>query len=239
MTGWVTLATARTVDGDELLLRERCGIFELRMNGCELMSSRAHFSEESLPRLACADLAACAVACVLIAGLGMGYTLRATLDLLPSTARLLVVELLAEVTAWNHGPLGELAQFPLDDPRVEMRLGDVAHVIGAARHSFDAVLLDIDNGPTAPVRLQNRSLFGRAGLRQIREALRPGGRLAVWSAGPSAAFEQDLIATGYHVNSVDVPALGQAGPLHRIYLATAASSVCRWTTASPHATSPA
>lgn len=169
----------------------------------------------------------------------MGYTLRATLDPLPSTARLLVVELLAEVTAWNRGPLGVLAQFPLDDPRVEMRLGDVADAIGAARHGFDAVLLDIDNGPTAPARLQNRSLFGRAGLRQIGKALRPGGRLAVWSAGPSAAFEHDLIAAGYHVNSVDVPALGHAGPWHRIYLATGASSVCRWTTASPHATSPA
>jgi spermidine synthase len=239
VTGWDTLATARTAHGDELLLRERCGIFELRMNGRELMSSRAHFSEEAMARLGCADLAACAGACVLIGGLGMGYTLRAALDLLPATARLLVVELLAEVAAWNHGALGALAQFPLDDSRVEIRLDDVANVIGAARQSFDAILLDIDNGPTAPVRSQNRALFGSAGLRRIREALRPGGRLAVWSAEPWAAFELDLTAAGYDVCSVDVPALGHAGPLHRIYLATAGSPFRHWTTASPHATSPA
>jgi spermidine synthase len=217
VTRWVTLATARTAEGDELLFRERDGEFELRMNGRELMASRAHGSEEAMARLACRDLPDDAR--ILLGGLGMGYTLRAALDVLPRSARVLVIELLPEVAGWNRGRLAPLTGFPLADPRVELRIGDVRDALDDGG-GFDAILLDIDNGPDAPVRPQNGMLFGLAGLRRIKRALRPGGRLAVWSADPSAAFERNLDAAGYTTRLIDSPAYGEDGPPHRIYLAT-------------------
>ena len=145
---WTEFGRARLPTGDELLLRRRGHRFEIRFNGWELMSDRAHWSETALGALGCEGMAG-PEACVLIGGLGIGYTLRAALDALPQSASLVVAELLPEVIAWNRGPLGQVAGRPLADPRVTIAPHDVARVLRRSPGRFDAVLLDIDNGPEA------------------------------------------------------------------------------------------
>jgi spermidine synthase len=214
---WVELAAARGPSGERLVLRRRGGMFEIRCGGWELMSSRAHHSEQVMARLVGARLAVAAPR-VLIGGLGMGYTLRAMLDSLPAAAGVVVAELFAEVVAWNRGPLADLARRPLDDARVSVRCGDVAGLLEAG--GFDAVLLDIDNGPGAVMLAGNRALYAAEGLRRVGAALRPAGVLAVWSADPSAPFERALDAAGLVWDRVAVAARGVAGdPEHVIYLA--------------------
>jgi spermidine synthase len=158
---------------------------------------------------------------VLIGGLGMGYTLRAILDALPSTARVVVAEIMAEVVAWNRGPLAAPAGRPLDDRRVTVRVGDVATMLGAEAETggFDAVVLDIDNGPDAVMLARNQPLYTPAGLRRLGAALRTGGVLAVWSADASPSFEAALDEAGFAWERVAVAARGVAGdPEHTIYL---------------------
>jgi spermidine synthase len=214
---WTELARTRTAAGDELVLRERAGAFEIRCNGWELMSNRAHHSESALARLACAGRRG--QARVLIGGLGMGYTLRAALDGLDASARVVVAELLPEVVAWNHGPLAPLAGRPLADARVSVECRDVAAVLGERPGGFDAVLLDVDNGPEAVMLPGNRGLYGAKGLALMRAALRPGGVLAVWSADRSAAFEACLTAAGWRWTATEVPARGGPDdPRHTVYL---------------------
>jgi spermidine synthase len=221
MQPWIELSQARTAAGDTLVLRQRGGIFEIRCNGWDLMSNRAHHSEETAAALACAPLTAPAPR-VLIGGLGMGYTLRAALDRLPATARVIVAELLPAVIAWNRGPLAPLAGHPLDDPRVAVMCGDVAVVLEQADR-FDAIVLDADNGPDAVMLAGNQRLYSCEGLRVARQRLCPGGTLAVWSADRSPGFERRLAATGFEWRSTDVPARGDpADPHHIIYLASAA-----------------
>ena len=227
MTGWTELARTTTQNGDVLVLRECAGVVEIRCNGWDLMSNRAHHSEEELARLACARLAdaardplSVAMPRVLIGGLGMGFTLRAALDVLPITARILVAELLPAVIAWNRGPLADLAHRPLDDPRVSVVCADVAAVLADVRDGFDAVLLDVDNGPGAVMLAENQPLYQSEGLRVLRAALRPGGVLAVWSADRAAGFEDALSAAGFDWDSAEVAARGAADdPRHSIYLA--------------------
>ena len=155
---------------------------------------------------------------MLIGGLGMGYTLRAALDVLPAGARVTVTEIFAEVVAWNRGPLASLAGRPLDDPRVELCRADVATLLGGA--AFDAILLDIDNGPDAAMLTRNAALYSRDGLHRLRAALVAGGHLAVWSADRSPGFEARLGEGGLHWRRVEVPARGAADdPLHTLYLA--------------------
>ena len=220
MDVWTELGRGFTPEGDELLLRARSGHFELRMNGQELMASRAHESEEAMARWACAHLAGTEAARVLIGGLGFGYTLRAALDSLPATARVVVAELIPEVVAWVRGPVAELAGDPLGDPRVEVRIADAGEMLRQSAGGFDAIVLDIDNGPEEPVRPGNAASFGAKGLAAIRRALRPGGVLSIWSADPAAGFEERLRQAGFQVEKRDCPALpDRGGASHTVYLA--------------------
>jgi spermidine synthase len=218
--GWHELARATTGSGDVLVLRERAGTVELRCNGWDLMSNRAHYSEEALAALGCAQLTATAPR-VLIGGLGFGYTVRAALDRLPCVARIVLAELLPELIAWNRGPLARFAGHPLADRRVAVICADIAAVLrDADPASFDAILLDTDNGPEAVTLPGNATLYGPDGLRAVRRALRPGGVLAVWSADRSPCFERSLHDAGFRWCARDVPARGAPGdPLHTIYLA--------------------
>ncbi|WP_159728798.1 hypothetical protein [Methylosinus sp. Ce-a6] len=216
---WEELSRARTAAGDELLLRHRGGIFEIRCNGSDLMSNRAHRSEEELARLALAEVSA-ATPRILIGGLGMGFTLRAALDAAPKDARVAVAELLPEIIAWNRGPLAPLAGRPLEDARVELREEDVATVMEAGEGAYEAILLDIDNGPEAVLCDVNSALFSARGLRKMRRALAPAGVLAVWSADPSPRFEERLEETRFSFRAMEVAARGAEGdPAHVVYIA--------------------
>lgn len=218
MLPWRTLDRARAPDGAELVLQERNGEVVIRADGRELMSSRAHGSEETMAELGCARLRPDAR--VLVGGLGLGYTLRATLERLGRGARAVVAELVPAVVEWNRGPLAHLAGRPLDDPRVTVEVGDVRDVLARAPGGFDAVLLDVDNGPAALVRPANRRLYERAGIRLATRALRPGGVLVLWSASPDGPFERRARAAGLDVSAHEVPARGPGhrGPTHTLYL---------------------
>jgi spermidine synthase len=217
--GWRELARATTADGDELVLRERLGIFEIRCNGWDLMSSRAHYSEQWMARTACQQPRKAAFR-VLIGGLGMGFTLRAALDVLPPAAEVVVAELLPDIIAWNRGVLAPLTDRPLDDPRVRVACADVAELLQP--DSLDVILLDVDNGPDAVMLRGNASLYSPQGVQRMQRALREDGILAVWAASPSSRFEQILRRAGLRWDRADVPARGTADdPLHAIYLVTA------------------
>ncbi|OAI24829.1 hypothetical protein A1351_02220 [Methylosinus sp. R-45379] len=218
---WEELSRARTAAGDELQLRQRGGVYEIRCNGYDLMSNRAHRSEEALARLALAEPSAGAPR-ILVGGLGMGFTLRAALDAAPQNARIIVAELLPEIIAWNRGPLAPLAGRPLDDARVQLLEGDVAALMEAEAGAYDAILLDIDNGPEAVLCDINSALFSARGLRKMRRALAPAGVLAVWSADPSPRFEERLEETRFSFRAEEIAARGAEGdPRHTIYLAHA------------------
>ena len=219
MVPWQPLDTAPLPGGGELILYHRDGEYMIRCDGLELMSSRAHGSEETLAELTCAPLQGAETPAVLIGGLGMGYTLAAALKVLPPGARVRVAELLPAVVAWNRGSLGHLAGRPLRDPRVTVVAADVNEVLRAAAGDYDAVLLDVDNGPLALAVQDNEALYGEAGLAAAREALRPGGVLAVWSAGPDPAFAERLARAGFAAECHEVPARRAAGdPMHTIFL---------------------
>jgi spermidine synthase len=232
LIAWETLGRARAPDGGELVLYRRGGEHVIRVDGLELMSSRAHGSEEEMARLACADLGAAArvgvpvSVRVLIGGLGMGYTVRATLAVLDeheacgADAEVVVAELVPAVVEWNRGPLAHLAGRPLDDPRVRVHEGDVGQAMRAGGR-FDAILLDVDNGPVALTRKANHALYGLTGIATAKSALRRGGVLAVWSAHRDDRFVARLRRAGFgRVDAVDVPARGVAGgPLHTIFVA--------------------
>ena len=220
MYSWTELSRSQTSTGDLLVLRERAGCIELRCNGWDLMSNRAHHSEEALAALACSRIVATAPS-VLIGGLGFGYTLRAVLDHLPPDGHVVVAELLPEVIAWNRGPLAPLAGHPLDDPRVTVACADILNLVRAtAAARFDAILLDTDNGPDAVMLAGNATLYAEEGLHWLRRALRPHGTLAVWSADRSPGFAARLRAAFAHAEAHDVPARGDPDdPLHTIYLA--------------------
>jgi spermidine synthase len=214
---WQTLGRARAPDGGELVLYQRGGEFVIRVDGRELMSSRAHGSEEEMARRACGA----ATKDVLIGGLGLGYTVRAALDVLPAEARLVVAEIVPAVVEWNRGPLAHLAGRPLDDPRASVEVGDVGRVLRGG-HRWDAILLDVDNGPVALTRKANHALYGPTGIATAKAALRRGGVLAVWSAHRDDAFMSRLRRAGFTVEATDVPARGVAGgPMHTIFLARA------------------
>ena len=217
---WVELSDARTPAGDRIVLRCRAGQFEIRFNGWELMSNRSHHSEDALAALACEHLNVPAPR-VLVGGLGMGYTLRALLDGLSAAAHVTVAELLPEVADWNRGPLSHLASHPLEDARVTVLCRDVSGVLRTSPGSYDAIVLDVDNGPDAVTFSANRQLYARDGLRLMRRALKPAGVLAVWSASHSRRFEDTLAAAGFRWRGVEIPARGSPGdPMHVIYLAT-------------------
>lgn len=202
----VKLAATRTPDGSELVLYQHDRDFYIEVNGQDLMQSRHHESELALARLGCAHLAGRKAPSVLVGGLGMGYTLRQTLDLLGPDGRVVVGELLGGVIDWNRDFLGILNNHPLTDPRVEVRNGDIVKLIAAAKNKFDAILLDVDNGPRAMTDDGNSRLYGYAGIAACRSALRDRGCLAVWSAEPSKDYEQLLVSCGFLVCRYRVPA---------------------------------
>ena len=214
-----TLGRASTPDGGEIVLYERDGAYFIRVNGLELMTSRAHGSEEDLARLALAKVTRKRPK-VLVGGLGMGFTLRAVLDAVPMSAKVMAAEILPAVIAWNRTELAHLAGAPLEDPRVAVVERDVAEIIAASPSAFDAVLLDVDNGPAALTVTENERLYGPSGLAAIRRCLRPGGVLGVWSADPDKAFERRLAKAGFKVSTDTVPARrGGKGPKHTIFIA--------------------
>lgn len=202
----------------ELFQRDR--EFSLRVDGCELMNSRQHGSEDALAEMACEALAGRKGVRLLIGGLGMGYTAAAALRHLAPDDRVVVAELVPAVIDWNRGPLGHLAGHPLQDERVTVQEGDVARLLRESREAYDAILLDVDNGPQGLTRKGNIWLYQREGLQAARRALRPGGVLLVWSAGPDAAFSQRLKGVGFAVNERRVRARGGAGgSRHTIWVA--------------------
>ena len=196
MKPWHTLATAPAGAGKTLSLQERDGVYVLRVGGQELMSSAHHGSEEAMAAAGLERLARPAPA-VLIGGLGLGYTLRAALDLLPQSARVVVAEISQAVVDWNRGPLAPLANAPLTDPRVSVEVAEVARFAARTPLRFDAILLDVDNGPAALFRSGNQQLYEAAGLDSLRRALHPGGVLVLWSAGPAPGFMDRLRLAGF------------------------------------------
>ena len=206
--------------GEELRLFRRGADFMIVLDRNELMNSRMSGSEEALAVMTCERLGARPKPHLLIGGYGMGFTLRAALALLPSDGKVTVAELVPEIIDWARGPMAALAAGCLDDPRVVLDMRDVADVISDARGSYDAILLDVDNGPDGLVRAANDRIYSRAGLAAAKAALRPGGVLAVWSAAPDAPFALRLDEAGFVVDEVAVRARSNGkGPRHVIWFA--------------------
>ncbi|KAB0670555.1 hypothetical protein F6V30_10485 [Oryzomonas sagensis] len=220
MIPWELIDSAQAPGGGELCLYRRGREYSIQVNGNELMNSRVHGSEEALAELACARIADRPAARILIGGMGMGYTTAAALRRLGADGRVVVAELVPAVVEWNRGPLADLAGFPLDDGRVTVREQDVALVLRSEHLAYDAILLDVDNGPEAMTHRGNEWLYSRTGLEASFAALRPGGGLAVWSAGPDRTFTERLRRAGFQVHEVRVPARGKAlgGRQHTIWL---------------------
>ncbi len=216
------IGTAEVPGGDELRLYRRGDDFIIAIDRNELMSSRMSGSEEALATMTCDRLRSPKAASLLIGGYGMGFTLRAALATLGPDARIAVAELVPGIIEWARGPMAELAAGCLDDPRVELILGDVSKAIGAATRRYDAILLDVDNGPDGLTRDANEGLYSAAGLAAAKTALRPGGILAIWSAAPDARFTRRLTAAGFQVEEIGVRARSNGkGPRHVIWFARA------------------
>ena len=230
MNRWEDLGSATLIDGDVMTLHRRGDAAEgrlpeysLRVANVELMNSRQHGSEEQLAALALARVQRLERASVLVGGLGMGFTLRAALDLLPATARVTVAELVPEVVEWHTDHLGVLAGQPLSDERVSVVLGDVGDLLRASNAAYDVILLDTDNGPEGTTQEGNERLYDAAGLKTIRTALAPGGVLAVWSVFPSEPFTRRLRKAGFTVDVKHVRSRGKKGNRHVIWVATPAT----------------
>lgn len=221
MIAWELIDSSRVPGSDgELCLYRRGKEYSIMVNGAELMNSRAHGSEDALAELACARIMGRLSPRVLIGGLGMGYTTAAALCQLGSDAQVVVAELVPAVVEWNRGPLSDLAGHPLQDPRIIVREIDVAKLLQAEREAYDAILLDVDNGPEGMTRNGNNWLYSSAGLGAAHQALRPGGVLAVWSAGPDRPFSKRLTQAGFEVDEVSVRARGRkGGERHTIWFA--------------------
>ena len=203
-----------------LILTQRGDDFEIRLGTHLLMQSRAHGSEATLADLACVRVAARTAPRVLIGGLGMGFTLAAALRALPADAGVVMAELVPGLVEWNRGPLAHLAGRPLDDVRVSVEETDVADLIRDRRDAFDAILLDVDNGPQGLTRPSNDALYSSAGLSHAHAALRKRGVLAVWSVAPDEAFTRRLRGAGFQVEEHVARARGSKGARHVIWIAT-------------------
>ncbi|KPF79405.1 spermidine synthase [Novosphingobium sp. AAP93] len=214
------LGTAHVPGGTDLKLYRHDRDFMIVMGHNELMSSRMSGSEVSLATETILRLKGRPAPSLLIGGYGMGFTLRAAQEVLGPKAELVVAELVPEIIEWARGPMAELAAGCLDDRRVRLIMGDVGSVIDGAHGDFDAILLDVDNGPDGVVREGNNSLYSASGLRAARRALTPGGVLAVWSAAPDPAFTRRLEKNGFAVEEIRVAARTNGkGPKHTIWFA--------------------
>ena len=212
MIPWTLLDSAQVPGGGgEIRLYQRGSEYSIRVGTYELMNNRVHGSEDALASIACERLRDRDAPRVLVGGLGMGFTLAGVLKDLGPRGEVVVAELVPAVIAWNRGPLGAFAGNPLADPRVTVREGDVGQVIRSEKAAFDAILLDIDNGPAGLTSSMNDQLYGAAGLRAAHAALRPRGILAVWSAGPDPAFTRRLQQAGFEAEQVRVRGRGAAG----------------------------
>ena len=207
--------------GGEIRLVRRGADFWIMLGANALMSTRLRGSEEALATLACERIAGRARPALLIGGLGMGFTLRAALAALPRDAKVVVSELVPAIVKWARGPMAHVHGGSLDDSRVTVTESDVGDLIAAARSDYDAILLDVDNGPEALSRDSNDRLYDLEGLRGARSALKPGGLLAIWSAAPDPAFSRRLAEAGFAVEEATVRAhAGRKGAKHTIWLAT-------------------
>jgi spermidine synthase len=209
-----------TPEGTPLTLHEHDGDLSIRIDGVELMSTRQHHSEERMAELACGDLRDHPAAAVLIGGLGLGFTLRETLRHLAADATVVVAELVPAVIAWNRNPAYALAGDVIDDPRVEVVAGDVADLLRASRDRFDRIMLDVDNGASGLTAAANDRLYSSQGLRAARAALRPRGRLAVWSAGPDPRFVARMEGAGFVVEVARARTHPTSGSWNSIFLGT-------------------
>jgi spermidine synthase len=209
MVPWTLLGSATVPgDGGEMRLYRRGTEYSIRVGSYELMNSRVHGSEDALAWLVCERLGNVQKRAILIGGLGMGFTLAGVLHGCGDGSRVTVAELVPDVVTWNRGMLGAVSGNPLDDPRVRVAEEDVAAVMKRGRGKYDAILLDVDNGPAGLTSKANDWLYGPAGLRTAFAALRPNGILAVWSAGPDPAFTRRLQQAGFV--SEEVPVRGRA-----------------------------
>jgi len=217
---WILLDTATVPDGEELRLLQRGAEFSIRLSNNELMNSRVHGSEEALAEIAIRKISEQTRPRILIGGLGMGFTLRAALRVIGPEARVVVAELVPAVVAWNRSWLASVSDHSLEDSRVSIREEDVTSLIMSEQSAYDAILLDVDNGPGALTRKANDRLYDVAGLGAAYAALRSRGVLAAWSAGPDRNFTRRLHSAGFEVNEVRVRARGtRGGARHIIWIA--------------------
>jgi spermidine synthase len=221
MIPWQLLDSAQVPgENKDIRLYQRGREFSIRVDGSELMNSRVHGSEDAMAEFVCARIASLPCPRVLIGGLGMGYTLAAALNRLGAESRVTVAELVPAVVAWNRGPLAALVGHPLDDDRVTVRECDVAQILQAKHLAYDAILLDVDNGPRGLTRKGNDRLYDRTGLDAAFTALRPAGVFALWSASPNRAFGHLLRKAGFEVDEKRVRARGpRGGRYHTIWIA--------------------
>ncbi len=220
MTPRVLLDTAEIPNGGgELRLFQRGHEFSIMLGSNELMNSRLSGSEEALATLPCERLSDRTEARILIGGLGMGFTLRAALPLLDAKAEIIVAELVPAVVQWAQGPMAEIFDGSLDDPRVTIESADVFDLISRNENHYDAILLDVDNGPDGITHASNDRLYTTAGLKTAKRALCSGGILAVWSSAPDTKFTRRLADVGFSVEEAPVRAHGKRGAHHMIWLA--------------------
>lgn len=222
MKHWIELGIADIPNnGGTLKLSRREEEFSIRLSGIrgDLMNSRMHGSEDALAELGCSRLDGIESTRVLVGGLGMGFTLAAALSAVTSTSEVTVSELIPEVVEWNRGPLGECAGRPLNDARTVISIGDVADLVMHKDSAFDAILLDVDNGPEGLTHADNNWLYSSTGIAALFRALRPEGTLAVWSAGPDPIFLTRLKKAKFHASVRTVRARPGKGSRHTIFLA--------------------
>jgi spermidine synthase len=217
MTVWEVVDNAATVDGDDLVLSRLGEEWQVHTGPTLLMSSEEHHSEDALATLAIAR--AGKVERVLVGGLGMGFTLRAALEKLPASAKVVIAETSSALVRWNRTWLAHLADRPLDDQRVQLMMGDVVDRIADAAANYDVILLDVDNGPSALVHSTNDRLYGPEGSRAALSALRPGGVLAVWSRHPVDDYLEQLREVGFEAESVTIAAIGPDLPTYTVFVA--------------------
>lgn len=222
MIPWKLLDTAKVPGGkDELRLKQRGTEFVIALGDNQLMSNRLSATEQALATIPCDKLRDAEQPRILIGGLGMGFTLRAALKILKPGAHIEVAELVPQVVRWARGPMADIFEGSLDDPRVTIHEKDVGEFIRAATQVYDAILLDVDNGPEGLSREANDALYGEEGLRAAFTALRQGGVLAIWSSAPHAEFSARLRRTKFAVRDIPVRAKGpRGGAQHLIWMAT-------------------
>lgn len=213
-----TLATTTTPDGVQLTLVKHSDDYYIEIDGAMLMSTRSFGSERALAETAIRGLANVKRPRVLIGGLGLGFTLGAALDGLPREAAVVVAEVFAPVVEWNRRFRFDSSKDRLSDPRVALELRDVVEVVQNTSLPFDAILLDVDNGPDSYCLESNHRLYDSAGLARIKKALKPGGLLAIWSAGSSTAFARNLRKSGFLSETVGVRSRGRKGERHTLFL---------------------